>query len=101
MLGGLIGGLFSLIFPGSVHILRGKTGRGLVLLALWFALLMCAAPGLLTLGSSAGVDLATDLLLRSEVPTRFDPHPGRTLALVAMAGVWLFSNWRAWRTREA
>jgi hypothetical protein len=56
---------------------------------------------LLTLGSSAGVDLATDLLLRSEVPTRFDPHPGRTLALVAMAGVWLFSNWRAWRTREA
>jgi hypothetical protein len=55
---------------------------------------------MLTAGSSTGVDLATDLLLRSEVPTRFDAHPGRTLALVALAGVWLFGNWRAWRTRE-
>jgi tetratricopeptide (TPR) repeat protein len=92
--------LLSLPLPGSGHVLRGKTGTGLLLLALWFALLIGAAPEILTLLGEGGLQLSTDLLLAPDVPPRFDPHPGRYLAALALGCVWFVGNWRSWRERE-
>jgi hypothetical protein len=81
--------------------LRGKTGRGLLLLGLWFALLASAVPELFTGAATGGLRLSTDLLLPPEVPARFDAHPGRYLAVLALPWIWLAGNWRMWRAKEA
>jgi hypothetical protein len=91
----------SVVLPGSGHILRGKTGRGLLLIGFWLGLLISAAPELFTLSASGGLQLSTDLLLPPEVPMRFDPHPGRYLAALMLPCVWLAGNWRIWRMRVA
>ena len=91
--------LLASLFPGAGHVLRGKTGLGLVLLVLWFAVLISAVPDLLPL-EGGGLRLSADLLMPPDVPTRFEAHPGRYLAYVLLPGIWLFGNWRMWRTRE-
>jgi tetratricopeptide (TPR) repeat protein len=93
--------LLSLLFPGSGHVLRGKTGTGLLLLGLWFALLLAAVPEFLTPETSADLSLSADVLLPADVPPRFDPHPGRYLAVLLLPAIWLVGNWRLWREREA
>jgi len=92
--------LLAFLFPGAGHVLRGKTGLGLLLLGLWFALLISAVPGILVLEGGGGLQITSDLLLPPDVPTRFDPHPGRYLAFLMLPGIWLIGNWRMWRTRE-
>jgi tetratricopeptide (TPR) repeat protein len=91
----------SIVLPGSGHVLRGKTGRGLLLIGIWLGLLISTAPELFALSSTGGLELSTDLLLPPEVPMRFDPHPGRYLAALLLPCVWLAGNWRIWRMREA
>lgn len=91
----------SVLLPGSAHVLKGKTGRGLLLIGLWFGLLISVAPEMFTLSAADGLRLSTDLLLPPEVPMRFDPHPGRYVAALALPCVWLIGNWRIWRMREA
>jgi len=91
--------LLSLLLPGAAHVLRDRPARGLALLLGWFALLISAFPEWIGFGS--GLHLSPDLLLSAEVPTRFDPHPGRYVALSGLCLLWLLANWRVWRAREA
>jgi tetratricopeptide (TPR) repeat protein len=93
--------VLSVVLPGAGHVVRGKTGRGLLLIVVWLALLISVAPELFSLSSTGGLRLSTDLLLPPEVPMRFDPHPGRYLAALVLPCVWLAGNWRIWRLREA
>ena len=72
----------------------------LLLLGAWFALLVCAAPEVLSFSGTEGLRLTSDLLLPPEVPARFDPHAGRCVAAFALFWVWLAGNWGGWRTKE-
>ena len=93
-------GLLALVLPGSGQLFQGKTGRGLLLLVLWFGLLISAAPDLLPSGESGALRLSTDLLFAGEVPTRFDPHPGRYLAVLLLPLAWLAGHWPRRRREE-
>ena len=93
--------LLSLVAPGAGQLLKGKTWRGLLLLLVWFALVVGAAPELLTPGSQVDLGLSTDLLLAADVPMRFDPHPERYAALLLLPLAWILGNWPSFRRREA
>jgi tetratricopeptide (TPR) repeat protein len=92
--------LLSLVLPGSAQVLQGRTGSGLMLLGLWFALLVAAVPELFAAASADGLQMTSDLMLPPEVPPLFDPHPGRYLAALALPWPWLAGNWRVWRSAK-
>ena len=73
---------------------------GLLLLVLWFAAVISAAPELLSFGNAAGLSLSTDLLLPTEVPTRFDQSPLRFAAILLLPMIWILGNFRLWWAKE-
>jgi len=92
--------LAAVLLPGAPQLMRGKPGLGLLLLVLWFAAVVSAAPELLTLGNAAGVQLSADLLLPGDVPARFGPSPLRFAAILMLPLIWMVGNFRLWWGRE-
>ena len=73
---------------------------GLLLLVLWFAAVIGAAPELLSFGNAGGLHLSTDLLVPTEVPTRFDESPLRFVAILMLPLIWIVGNFRLWWAKE-
>jgi tetratricopeptide (TPR) repeat protein len=94
-------GFLALLFPGSGQLFRGKTGRGLLWLVVWFTLLIAAVPELLSVGADGGLRLSGDLLLPAQVPLRFEGHPGRYLAALVLPLAWFIANWPLRPGKEA
>ena len=92
--------LAAALLPGAPQLLRGKTGLGLLLLVLWFAAVISAAPELLSFGSAGGLRLSTDLLLPTAVPTRFNESPWRFAAILMLPLIWMVGNFRLWWAKE-
>lgn len=86
--------LAAALLPGAPQLLRGKTGVGLFFLVLWFAALTSAAPEILSLGTEGSLSLSTDLLMPTEVPTRFDQNPMRFAAILLLPVIWIAGNFR-------
>lgn len=86
--------LVSLLLPGTGHLLRGRMGRGLLLLLLWLGLLVAAAPALLEpAGRLAGLELRPELLRQpAEVPLAFGGDPLTLVALLALPVIWSLGN---------
>ena len=92
--------LAAALLPGAPQLLRGKTGVGLLLLLIWFTAVVSAAPELFSFGSAGGLRLSTDLLLPTEVPTRFDQSPLRFAAILLLPLIWIVGNFRLWWAKE-
>jgi len=92
----------SFLLPGSVQLLRGKTGRGISLLLLWFVVLATAAPVAASLlGFAIPETVAIVLSGPADVPAGHGASPVGLAALGLLPLLWLASNLWQWRAKEA
>jgi tetratricopeptide (TPR) repeat protein len=92
----------SLLLPGSAHLLRGRAGRGSLLVLLWLAALMLCLPGgLLPLQQVLGVNLRLDFLRPGMGPGKYGLDPWMVFAPPLAAATWLVANLGRSRSREA
>jgi hypothetical protein len=92
----------AVVLPGSAHLLRGRAGRGSLLLVLWImALLLCVPGGLLPLQRVLGVDLRFDFLRPGMGPGKYGVDPWMILAPPFALAVWILGNLGRSRAREA
>lgn len=66
----------------------------------WLLLLVTIIPGVFDDGTDSRVSLTQDLLANAAVPTMFDTHPVRFLALALLPVIWIAGNLTAGRGRE-
>lgn len=93
--------LISLVMPGTAQLLRGRAGRGSLLVLLWLAALLAWQPvGLLPLERFVGLDLPLYLLATRSVPTAYDLQPLAIFAVMLMVLTWFVGNAWRWRRRE-
>jgi tetratricopeptide (TPR) repeat protein len=94
--------LVSLALPGTAHLLRGKTGWGILLLLLWLATLIALEPSLLVpVGRLAGIALRPELIMvTTQVPRAYDTDALSVGAMLALPAVWAVGNAWRWKRRE-
>ena len=93
--------LVSLVLPGAAQLLRGRAGRGSLLVLAWLAALVAWQPiGLLPLERFVGLDLPLNLLTVRSVPKAYDLQPLGMLAVMLMVLIWFAGNAWRWRRRE-
>jgi len=93
--------LVSLVLPGAAQLLRGRAGRGSLLVLLWLVALLAWQPiGLLPLERFVGLDLPLSLLSSASVPKAYDLQPLGVLAVMLMVLTWFAGNAWRWRRRE-
>jgi len=93
--------LVSFVLPGAAQLLRGRAGRGSLLVLLWLAALLAWQPvGLVPLERFIGLDLPLNLLAARSVPTAYDLQPLGIFAVMSMVLIWIIGNAWRWRRRE-
>lgn len=92
----------AILLPGSAHLLRGRAGRGVLLVLFWLmALMLCAPGGLLPLQRALGVNLHLDFLRPGMGPGKYGIDPWMILAPPFAVAIWLLGNLGRIRSREA
>jgi hypothetical protein len=94
--------LVSLLLPGSAQLLRGKPGRGCLLVVGWLGALLALQPrGRAAMEALLGVRLiALDTLVPQPVPSGYYVAPLVLIAALIALLVWLCGNLWRWRGRE-
>jgi tetratricopeptide (TPR) repeat protein len=97
--GRLLRRIASAVVPGAVHVERGRTVPGLLLVFGWCAAWVAARPDLLPVREFAGLSLSRDLLSGAiEVPATPAAGTLMLLAFVALPLLWLAGN--VWQLRR-